>query len=173
VTPKTTGGCVLDSGRCTLHPLRTSDADALHVLWTSRGVRRFLWDDAIVPFETTAGAIERSRQMFASDGFGLWGLWPRASPALSGFAGLWPFRDPPEIELLYGTAEPLWGEGYATEAARAVIAHCFSALDMPVVRASTDAPNLASIRVLEKLGFVPTRRAAVGGLDTVFFELWR
>ena len=91
-------------------------------------------------------------------------------PAIQGFAGIWPFRDPPELELLFGIAEPLWGQGYAVEAARAVLAYCAAVLEMPTVLASTDAGNLASVRVLRKLGFTEVRRATVGGLDTIFFE---
>jgi RimJ/RimL family protein N-acetyltransferase len=43
-------------------------------------------------------------------------------------------------------------------------------LGMPVVKASTDGANTASIRVLEKLGFTFVRRATVAGLDTLFYE---
>lgn len=49
-----------------------------------------------------------------------------------GFAGIWPFRDPPEFELLYGVAEPLWGQGDAVEVSRAVLAYCYDTLDMSV-----------------------------------------
>ena len=42
--------------------------------------------------------------------------------------------------------------------------------NMPVVRASTDEANAASMRVLEKLGFACMRRITVGGLDTAFYE---
>ena len=52
-------------------------------------------------------------------------------------------------------------------------AHCFDTLGMPSVRASTDAANAASVRVLEKLGFSLPRRQTVAGLDTVFYELRR
>jgi hypothetical protein len=34
----------------------------------------------------------------------------------------------------------------------------------------TDAPNVASVRVLERLGFTLDRRAAIRGLDTLFFR---
>jgi RimJ/RimL family protein N-acetyltransferase len=46
-----------------------------------------------------------------------------------------------------------------------------SRLGMTTVLASTDTPNLASIRVLERLGFVRTDRRLVNGLDTSFFSL--
>ena len=69
--------------------------------------------------------------------------------------------------------EQLWGQGYAREIAQAVIGYCFATLGMPSVRASTDAPNTASIRVLEKLGLEFAGRGLVGALDTVFYEVRR
>ncbi len=109
--------------------------------------------------------------MFEEQAFGLWGAWAPASRTLVGFGGLWHFRDPPDLELLYGVAERLWGQGYAGEIAQAVLTYCFDSLNMPVVRASTDVANSASVRVLEKLGFRLVRRSSAGGLPTVFYEM--
>jgi ribosomal-protein-alanine N-acetyltransferase len=143
----------------------------LHQLWSSPGVRRFLWDDEIIPFERTQAAVAESERLFHERGYGLWGAWSNDAPTLVGFAGLWPFRDPPEVELLYGVAEGCWGRGYAAEIGSAVMTYCILILGMPAIRASTDVGNVASIRVLEKLGFTLTRRAWVGGLETVFYEV--
>lgn len=142
-------------------------------MWTSPGVRRFLWDGGIIPSARTAEAIATSERLFRERGHGLWIARAAGGDRLVGFAGLWPFRDPPEIELLYGTAEPAWGQGYAPEIAGAVVDYCFRALGLSMVAASTDVANTSSIRVLDKLGFRCTRRAEVGGLDTAFFELQR
>jgi RimJ/RimL family protein N-acetyltransferase len=150
-----------------------ADRDLLHELWTSPGIRRFLWDDEVIPIERTVAMIEQNQRLFEDMGYGLWGMWPATSQVLSGFCGLWPLRDPPELELVYGTAEPLWGLGHTTDVAQAVIAYCFDSLGMTVIRASTDPPNVASVRVLEKLGFQFVRRQSVAGLDTVFYELHR
>lgn len=160
----------LTTARCELRPVAAADIPELHSLWITPGVRRFLWDDDIIPRERAADVVATSRQLFERHGFGLWAMRLRDSPAIQGFAGIWPFREPPEFELLFGVAEPLWGRGYAAEAARAVMAYCAAVLEMPLIRASTDAANAASIRVLHKLGFTETRRATVEGLDTIFFE---
>ena len=156
--------------RCELRPAAPADAGELHALWITPGVRRFLWDDEVIPSERAAEAVATSAELFDRHRFGLWIVRLKGSPAIQGFAGVWPFRDPPEFELLFGIAEPLWGQGYAVEAASAVLAYCAAVLDMPRIRASTDAGNVASIRVLDKLGFAQVRRATVGGLDTIFFE---
>jgi RimJ/RimL family protein N-acetyltransferase len=44
-------------------------------------------------------------------------------------------------------------------------------LAMSTILASTDAPNVASVRVLERLGFELTERRLAKGLDTAFFAL--
>ena len=165
--------------RLTLSPLRVTDVEALHELWTAPGVRRFLWDDEVIPRERTADVVHRSHALFAERGLGLWRAQLRVSASgqgegkLAGFAGYWFFRDPPELELLYGVAESLWGKGLATELGRGMIDYAWASLRFTEVRASTDRGNAASVRVLEKLGFTMTRQAVVGGLDTVFFRLTR
>jgi ribosomal-protein-alanine N-acetyltransferase len=153
-----------------LRPITAQDVESLHELWSSPGVRRFLWDNEIIPIATTRAAIDRSQRMFEQQAFGLWGAWSTASRDLIGFAGLWPFRDPPDLELLYGIAERLWRQGYAPEVAQAVMMYCADSLHMPVIRASTDAANAASIHVLERLGFQCVRRDSDGHLATVFYE---
>lgn len=147
-----------------------ADAEALHALWTTPGVRHYLWDGEIIPRERTDEAIATSDDLFERHDLGLWLLRERIDHSLVGFAGMWPFRESHEFELLYGVAEARWGRGYGVEAALAVIEHCFQTLDLPSIKASTDAANAASVRVLEKLGFAQTRRETINGLDTVFFE---
>ena len=160
----------LSTARCDLHPVTSSDAAELHALWTSPGVRRFLWDDEIIGREKTDDVIANSELLFENSDYGLWVVRERFDRSLTGFVGIWPFREAQDFELLFGIDERLWNHGYATEVGQAVIDYCFTALKWPVIRASTDAANEASVRVLEKLGFAQTRRATVDRLDTIFFE---
>ena len=59
------------------------------------------------------------------------------------------------VELGYWIARPFWGQGYATEAATAVI-DIARTLRLPRLIGSYFLDNPASGRVLEKLGFAPT-----------------
>jgi RimJ/RimL family protein N-acetyltransferase len=54
----------------------------------------------------------------------------------------------------YCLTDAAWGQGYATEAARAVLQWAYDTLDLNRVQAEADTRNTASARVLEKLGFV-------------------
>ena len=161
---------LLTTDRCELRPVSPDDTAELHRLWISPGVRRLLWDDEIISVERAAEAVSTSLELFERHRFGLWAVRLKGSTPICGFTGVWPFHDPPEFELLYGVAEPLWGQGYAVEVSQAILAYCYDTLDMSVVRASINAPHVASARVLEKLGFTLVRQGTVGGADHLFYE---
>ena len=83
-----------------------------------------------------------------------------------------------EVELGYWLTPAAWGRGYATEAARAMVAHGRRALGLTRVVSGHFADNPASGRVLAKLGFRPTgvtgtRPCLARGEDLAFvhFEL--
>jgi ribosomal-protein-alanine N-acetyltransferase len=158
------------SRRLDLRPLQAADIPALHELWTNVDVRRYLWDGESIPLEKTTAIVAESERLFAREGVGLWGAWTRESNTLCGFGGFWYFREPPVLELLYGVHRAHWGQGFATEIGGAVIGYGTTALKMREVRATTDVPNRASVRVLEHLGFALERRATVNGLDTLFYR---
>jgi RimJ/RimL family protein N-acetyltransferase len=72
-----------------------------------------------------------------------------------GKAGCW--RLP---EIGYILHPRCWGQGFAAEACHAVIAHVFATYDLPAITADVDPRNDASLRLLARLGFVETGRAA-------------
>jgi RimJ/RimL family protein N-acetyltransferase len=80
----------------------------------------------------------------------------RESGLVVGSLGLfWPPTDG-EVELGYGVVPSRRGRGYAPEAARALAAHASTAPEVETVFANVETANPASVRVLEKAGFVRT-----------------
>lgn len=71
---------------------------------------------------------------------------------LIGAMGLGIRRDHRRAELGYWIGVPYWGQGYATEAARAVIAYGFREIDLLRITASHFRRNPASGRVMQKVG---------------------
>ena len=61
--------------------------------------------------------------------------------------------DGPAPEIGYWLGVPHWGNGYATEAVRALIDYAFTELDHKVLQAGARVTNPASRRILEKCGF--------------------
>jgi ribosomal-protein-alanine N-acetyltransferase len=163
----------LVSERLTLRPVGDDDVETLHAIWTEEPVRRFLWDGEVIPFERTRDIVRRSRALFEEKDFGIWGVRERSLDELVGFAGFWYFRSPPWLELLFGVAPNHWGRGVATEVSRRLLGYAFDDLGFDAVDASTDAGNVASVRVMEKAGMHFRRRAIVDGLDTLFYRCER
>jgi ribosomal-protein-alanine N-acetyltransferase len=126
--------------------------DALVAQWNDPDVGRFLWDGEPVARETVAAVIASSRAAFESRGIGFYAVALSKAPAdVIGFAGLRP-TETDEVELLYALLPAHWGQGLATEAARAVLDHAFAALPLTHVLAGADPPNSASFAVMERLG---------------------
>jgi RimJ/RimL family protein N-acetyltransferase len=78
------------------------------------------------------------------------------SGLLVGAIGLRPDRRERE-NIGYWIGRPLWGRGYATAAAQALIAVGFGLIDLPVITASHLVRNAASGRVMEKCGMTLLR----------------
>ena len=165
-----TGDRDLRTSRLELRPLAPMDTEPLHALWTAPGVRRYLWDDEVIPLDRTRAVVAESIRLFETAGYGLWGVRLHSAAVLAGFGGYWFFHEPPRLELLFGVAESQWGKGMATELASALLAFGLTRCRFREILASTDAPNVRSVRVLTKLGFRLERRARSKGLDTLFFR---
>jgi hypothetical protein len=104
------------------------DRDELIALFNRPGVRRYLLDDELVSIEWVDEMIQKSLQLFTSAGYGLWAARPKELTDIIGFAGFGYLHEPSELQLLYGLHPANWGQGLATEAARAVVGHAFDYL---------------------------------------------
>jgi len=89
---------------------------------------------------------------------------------LGGFAGA---TADTEIELGYRLHVDAWGQGYATEAARAALTHAFDAATLDRVVALSHPENAASQNVLRKLGFVETGVRQAYGQNSLYFVIER
>ena len=82
-----------------------------------------------------------------------WGLWAvEADGEFIGFVGLNEPRFRPGVEIGWRLARAAWGHGYATEAARAVLAFAFDELGLDEVISFTSTTNVRSQRVMERIG---------------------
>lgn len=140
-----------------LAPARLDDFQRL---MTDLHIRCYLLDGEIVTRDQCVAEITTSAELFARAGIGLWLLSPRedaAAPPI-GFCGFRAFPEvqPDEPQLLYALIEAATGRGLATEAARALIDYERRLGRRRVIYSAVDAPNAASLRVLEKVGFVRT-----------------
>jgi RimJ/RimL family protein N-acetyltransferase len=122
--------------------------------------------------EEARAHVEDSLTNFEQHGYGLWLVFERSVNRFIGFAGfLGSEKETPS--LIYGIRPKHWGYNYATEAASSVLSYALEKLPIPKVRADVDEPNIASVRVLEKLGMRQMRREVVNGHPLLYFEKLR
>ena len=145
----------LRTGRLLLRPFLDADGDDLFALQSDAHVLRY-WDSPPwVDRSSIARFIAGCREM-AEEGTGARVAIERTADKV--FIGWITFNswnpDFRSASLGYCLRETAWGNGYATEAARALLQWSFDALDLNRVQAEADTRNAASARVLEKLGFV-------------------
>jgi RimJ/RimL family protein N-acetyltransferase len=98
--------------------------------------------------------IERNRNRYQRDGYGLWAMLLKDSGELIGDCGCF-LRDiegREDVEIGYHVRRDLWGIGYATEAAQACMQYAYTTLGFDRVISLIRPENLQSIRVAEKNG---------------------
>ena len=99
----------------------------------------------------------------------------RARPKVIGKAGIW---DPSNCEIGFLLHRSFWGQGFMTEALKALLPYLW-AQGVERIVADVDPRNEGSIRLLKGFGFVETGRAertfetALGWCDSVYFALER
>lgn len=120
----------------------------------------------------TLAYLERNLTHWTDHGFGVWVLRALPSRQVVGRACVRHLmldqRD--EIEIGYGFLPANWGQGWATEIAQACADIAFSRLGCSSVVALTRPTNLASQRVLNKVGLVYERDVEFEGLRHRLFR---
>jgi RimJ/RimL family protein N-acetyltransferase len=100
--------------------------------------------------------IDRLSAGFEQRGFGLWAAEVRETGQFIGFIGLSvpAFEAPflPGVEIGWRLAKDAWGNGYATEGARAALAYAFGPAALEEVLSFTATTNKPSQRVMERIG---------------------
>lgn len=138
--------------RLVLRPFRDKDLPAWAAMNADPEVMEFLGGEPLTREKSDwiAGAVNAQHE---AEGIGFLAIERRSDGAFLGAGGLQ--REPwypDELELGWRLAREYWGHGYATEAAKSWLAFAFTELDLPRVISITDAPNVRSIAVMQRIG---------------------
>ncbi len=144
---------ILTTERLLLYEFSAADAPGFYAMNADPEVLRYTGDG---PFESVAEAeafIARY-DAYQRHGYGRWTVRRRSDNEYLGFCGLKYDPEPDEVDLGFRLRRRVWGQGYATEAARACVDFAFEKLGIQRLVGRARRENIASIRVLEKTGFV-------------------
>ena len=144
----------LRTPRLLLRPWRDTDLAPFAALNADPEVRR--WFPGTLTREESDAQVARLQNHITTHGSGFWAVEAPETAPFIGFVGLQhvsfaaPFA--PAVETGWRLARAYWGQGYATEAARAALDHAFGPLNLPEVVSFAVPGNLSSRRVMKRIG---------------------
>lgn len=162
----------LETERLVIRPYREDDATALHEVFGSPEVMKWTPSPASKDVAETKQRLARTMAFTARQpsGLGLWALELKDSAEFLGQVGIFPVEGKgPEVEVAYELAPRVWGHGYATEAARALIEYGFGELHLRRVVALILPDNARSRNVASKCGMTLEGPGRFYGLDLVVY----
>jgi len=141
---------LFESERLRFRELTLDDSENLYLLNKDPEVIKYTGDP---PFETVEDAqlFISNYKEYTLNGYGRWVVEVKTDGRFIGWSGL-KLNEISKIDLGYRYLKSEWGKGYATEAAQACLQYGFMTLDMTEIIARADKENLASLKVIEKIG---------------------
>ncbi|MBZ0288075.1 MAG: GNAT family N-acetyltransferase [Anaerolineae bacterium] len=153
-----TNSCFLQSERLGFRTWSADDGELAWGLWGDAEVTRLIGG----PFSEAQvqGRLLKEIATQAEHGIQYWPIFLLLTGEHVGCCGLRPYEPDDRIyELGFHLRKAFWGQGYAAEAARAVIDYAFEVLDARGLFAGHNPANDASRQLLLKLGFQYTHDA--------------
>jgi ribosomal-protein-alanine N-acetyltransferase len=160
----------IETDRLLLRAFRpVSDCGPMLAVYGDVDVMRFIPGGALRDVHAVEETLKAHADAQEAKGFSFWAVADRETGHVIGDAGFGIFQQTGDIELGYTFARPHWGNGYATEAARACLAAGLAHLAAVRIVAVVDAENLASLRVAERIGMARIEEIEAHGRPHVLF----
>jgi len=151
--------------RLVLRPWQIEDADTLFDILQQKDILRYFPRTTPPPKDRVEKYIAYHLNHWQERGYGHWAVVVNGTSQVIGWCGLEFLPETEETEVAYLLSTPFWGKGFATEAARASLGYGFDVVRLQQVIGLVHPENIASRRVLEKIGLGYTNRALYFGME--------
>ena len=142
---------VVATERLILREFSLEDAQDFYELNLDEEVMKYTADAVFRTIEESADLI-RNYKEYDKTGFGRWTVVLKETNEVLGWCGLKYIQSVDEVDLGYRLKRKYWNRGYATEACKASIEIGFNQYNIDLIAGRTMTDNMASRRVLEKIG---------------------
>ena len=167
---------IIETDRLILRELRLSDAEAFFAMDNNPNVHRYLWNKPTQKIEETLEIITFVRKQYLDNGIGRFAIISKETKEFMGWAGL---KFNTEMvnnktnfyDIGYRLDEKFWGRGYASEASFAWVQYAFETLKIKTIEAATHIENMASNRILQKIGMQFTEQYQEDGVSWNWYQL--
>jgi ribosomal-protein-alanine N-acetyltransferase len=134
-----------------------SDVDGLFQLDSDPEVHMYLGNKPVENKEQIIAVINFIRQQYVDNGIGRWAIIEKETSKFIGWTGLKFIRELTNghinyYDLGYRLIQKYWGQGYASESAKASLDYGFDKLNLSEIYAMADCDNMKSNNVLKKIG---------------------
>lgn len=162
-------GFKLETQRLFIRELTINDGQHFYDLNSNPNVLKYTGDKAFSSIEESREFLKNYNE-YLLNGFGRWAVIEKQSGQFIGWCGLKKHQEG-YIDLGYRFFENFWGKGYATESAFACIKYAKNKLKIKSLIGRVDPENKASIKVLEKLGFVYLKKGECNGINNALYYI--
>lgn len=160
----------IETSRLILRPFESGDVEVAFTWFGDPVVMRFTPTGPDTSIEQTKARLANYQEHQTVHGFSKWIILDRRLGRAIGDSGLLE-QEHGWIDLGFRLAQPYWGKGLATEAASGWVRAAFDDFHIDRLTAFVHPGNVASIRVLEKLGFRAEGRCTIMGMNSILFSL--
>lgn len=163
----------IETHRMWLRPLAEADLDDLAEIYSDPDVMRYRLISQPASRKQTQESLESYLAHWEQHGFGRWATIYKANQQLIGHCGLEYLASLGSVEVNYLLAREYWGQGLATECAIALLSYGFETLQLEQLVALAKPENLASRRVMEKIGMQLEKNIQLYGVEWVLYKIDR
>ncbi|MBW4556639.1 MAG: GNAT family N-acetyltransferase [Trichormus sp. ATA11-4-KO1] len=162
----------LETPRLILREFRREDFQQLASILADPQVMKFS-RTGILSSSETQEKIESFIVSYAKYGFGKLAVFLKENNELIGYCGIAveQIDQKDEIEIRYRLSPKFWGQNLATEAASATLQYGFERFNFAYILGIVERANIASMRVLEKLGMQYTRETMFHGIKMDVYQI--
>ncbi|HXK17900.1 MAG TPA: GNAT family N-acetyltransferase [Polyangiaceae bacterium] len=167
--PKVTG----ETERLLLRWFTSDDLVAFHELGSNPQIIRYLGNQPFASLDAARETLTTAPlKDYATYGYGRFACVWKETEQVVGFCGPKFLPDMGEVDLGYRFLPSFWGMGLATESSRAVVDYARGELGLQRLVGWVHPDNVASARVLTKLGFSFERNTTIASIPDVRFDLY-
>lgn len=161
---------IIETPRLALKEFQLSDARHMYELNLDPEVLKYTGDPPFVSLEEAASFL-KNYQDYEKNGFGRWSVFLKPQMEYVGWSGL-KLNEEKLVDIGFRFSRRYWNQGFATESARACLKYGFEDLQLKKIVGRAAKANLASIRVLQKIGMTYWKDAPFEGVeDAVYYVI--
>ena len=167
---------ILETDRLILREMCHQDAHELFEMDSNPNVHKYLWNKPNTSIDEIYAYIDLVRKQYEENKIGRFVAILKETNELIGWIGL--KYNTVEVnkkinfyDIGYRLNEKFWGKGYASEATLAWLNYGFNVMNIDIMTAAAHTNNIASNRILQKIGMTETEKYLEDGVSWNWYEM--